>query len=449
MDKSWFQKSRDVGWLKSKYFNDDAKRIYLKKGEVLLRPNSYNDKLYLICKGVLKGYIEDEHGELFEIFNSSNDMFVGVYSFFSSEHKSYSTVVAAEDTVLGYIDHSQAAVASPDFAQHFLPVVVNEIYLRQLLAGQMSLERQAAMKKLAETEKMSTLGQLAAGIAHELNNAIGVVHRNTELLAQSLKEYFELKEPGLFSFFTKSLERGQRHSSSFIRERRKEIEQKYKLSARIAKQLAKANVENEQIEQLLKSGLHEFKPIQFLIDTGVSLHDMNVASTQAAHVVKSVRELGNTQKITLVETDINETIREALSLTKNMLLGIKLSIVTEVEGKLLANPGDLVQVWVNLIKNACESLKHEKTQQPEIEIKTWEENKTYNVCITDNGPGISADLLPRIFQPNVTTKVDGLSFGLGLGLSILKKIVESYQGAVSVSSQPGRTSFIVQLPKKI
>lgn len=449
MDKSWFQKSRDVGWLKSMYFNDNSRRIHLKKGDVLLRPNSHNERLFIICNGTLKGYIEDEHGGSFEIFNSSTDMFVGVYSFFSSEHRSYSTVVAAEDTLLGYIDRSQSEVESPDFAHHFLPVVVNEIYLRQLLAGQMSLERQAAIKKLAETEKMSTLGQLAAGIAHELNNAIGVVHRNTELLAQSLKEYFERKEPDFFSFFTNSMEKGQRHSSSFIRERRKEIERKYHLPTRVAKQLAKSNVENEQIDKLLKSGMQGFKPIQFLIDTGVSLHDMNVASTQAAHVVKSVRELGNTQKITLVETDINETIRETLSLTKKMLMGIKISIKAEAEGKLIANPGDLVQVWLNLVKNAGESLNHSKTPQPEIEIKTWEENGMYRVRISDNGPGIDKELLPRIFQPNVTTKVDGLSFGLGLGLSILKRIVESYQGTVSVTSQPGQTSFVVSLPKKI
>ena len=449
MDISWFQKSKDVAWLKDLYFNDDDKITRLKKGEILFKPNSHNDRLYLICSGALKGFIGDERGGSFEIFNSSTDMFVGVYSFFSSEHKSYSTVVADKDSVLRFIDRSQPEVRSPDFALHFLPVVVNEIYLRQLLAHELSFERQAALKKLAENEKMSTLGQLAAGISHELNNAIGVVQRNTEWLSQNLKSYFEQKDSINFPFFTKSLENGQLLSTVDIRARRKEIEKKYKISTKIAKQLAKSGVEDPQIDQLMKQGLEEFRSIQFLIDTGHALHDMGVASTQAAHVVKSVRELGDAQKIGMIDTDINETIREALALTTNLLRGVKLSIETKVNINILANPGDFVQVWLNLIKNACESLQHAKTPDPEIVIKTWETKKHYKISIADNDPGIKEELLPTIFQPNVTTKVDGLSFGLGLGLSILKKIVESYQGGVSVNSKPGQTVFIVQLRKKI
>ena len=252
----------------------------------------------------------------------------------------------------------------------------------------------------------------------------------------------------MYSFFRRSLEKGQRLSTSKIRARRKEIENKFNVSPRIAKQLAKSCADDEQVAILLKAGPDQMAPIQFFLDAGLALHDMKVASAQAAHVVRSVRDLGNANKIQASEIELNETIRRAITLTHNLLINIDLKFETDTEGTIHANSGDLVQVWLNLIKNACESLKNGEVKHPKIKIKTWEDEHSWFVEVCDNGPGIPREILPRIFQPNVTTKVDGLSFGLGLGLSILKKIVEGYHGNVSVSSVPGNTCFVVQLPKE-
>ena len=207
MDPTWFENSKDVDWLKAQYFSDQTRIISLKTGEVLLRPDDLNDKLFLIDEGRLNGYIGHE-GSQYEIFSSTSNMFIGVFSFFSPEHKSYSTVIAQEDSVLRYLDRSQSIVKEAEFAQHFLPVVVNEIYLRQLVASELSIEREQAIRKLAETENMRTLGQLAAGTAHELNNALGVVHRNTEWLSRNFRGYFMENESENFNFF-----RNFRHTS--------------------------------------------------------------------------------------------------------------------------------------------------------------------------------------------------------------------------------------------
>ena len=446
MDSTWFQNSKDVEWLKQQYFNDDSRKISLKKGEVLLRPDTSNDKLYLICEGRLNGYIGHE-GSKYEIFSSTKDMFIGVFSFFSPEHRSYSTVIAEEDSSLRYLDRSEPVTQEAEFAQHFLPVVINEIYLRQLVASELSLEREQAIKRLAESENMRTLGQLAAGTAHELNNALGVVHRNTEWLSRNLRAYFMNEEPGVFEFFRNSIEKGQKHSSNKVRERRKEIEKRYNLSPVIAKKLAKSNVDDDQIEMIINLGMNKFKQIQFMIDSGLALHDMGVAANQATHVVKSIRELGSTHKVELFNTSISETVDEALALTKNLLRGINLTFEYKVDFNILAHRGDLVQVWINLIKNASESLVSSGTKDPGINIKIEDAGSRFMVMITDNGPGIKPELMPNIFQPNVTTKVSGLSFGFGLGLSIVKKIIDSYNGQISVNSRPGNTEFIVQLPK--
>lgn len=446
MDPSWFQNSKDVEWLKEQYFNDDSRKIYLKKGEVLLEPDVSNNKLFLICDGRLNGYIGEKDSQ-HEIFSSTKDMFIGVFSFFSPEHKSYSTVIAQEDTSLRYIERTQPIVKEAEFAMHFLPVVVNEIYLRQLVASELSIEREQAIKKLAESENMRTLGQLAAGTAHELNNALGVVHRNTEWLSRSLRSYFMDHESSIFNFFRNAIEKGQKHSSNQIRERRKEIEKQFNLSPVMAKKLAKSNVDDNQIDMIIELGMNKFKEIQFMIDAGLALHDMGVAANQATHVVKSIRELGSTHKVELFNTSIKETISEALALTKNILREINLSFTHDYDFNILAHRGDLVQVWINLIKNASESLISSKTAEPSLHIKLDDAGSNFVVVISDNGPGISKDLLPKIFQPNITTKVSGLSFGFGLGLSIVKRIIDSYNGQISVNSRPGNTEFIVQLPK--
>ena len=437
--------TKDISWLKSLYFSDESKHITLKKGEVLLREEVHNQRLYLILEGEMVGYLKDANGEDFEVFRSGKDMFVGVYSFFSEEQKSFLTVVAEADTTVAYIEQDQKDL-DPKFSQHFLPIIVHEVYLRQLLAQTMSRERQAAVKKLYDTEKMATLGQLAAGIAHELNNAIGVLDRNTEWLATSLHDYLKSKE--LQSLFTTNLEEGQTLSSATIRKKRKNFEEKYGLSSKLAKQLAKTSLNEIQLDTLVKKGLKDFEIIKLVTDAGIVLHDMKIAANHAAHVVRSVRELGNAQKTILVETSIHQTIREALTLTKNLVSDINVVIAAETEGILMANPGDFVQVWINLIKNACESMKLANAAEPTLSFRISGDVAFYQVSITDNGAGIKPEIIDKIFQPSFTTKINGLSFGLGLGLSIVKKIIDSYHGSITVASEPGQTSFLVTLPKK-
>ncbi len=101
---------------------------------------------------------------------------------------------------------------------------------------------------------------------------------------------------------------------------------------------------------------------------------------------------------------------------------------------------------MNLIKNAIESLSNSRTPDPQIRIRTRATKQQISVDISDNGPGVPSEIADRIFQPNFTTKVEGLSFGLGLGLSIVQRIVNSYNGTVALNSAPGNTVFTVRLP---
>lgn len=434
--------NRRLAALKKKYFSDPARQVRIKAGETLLTEESANNRLYLVLDGKLNCYLRDKDGKGDEVLQSTRNMFLGVYSFFSDEQKSFLTVIAAEDSVLTYLDRNDAVANDEQFARDFLPVIVNEIYSRQVLAQNLAVERQVAEKKLFESEKMIVLGQLAAGLAHELNNAVGVLARNTEWL---VKEAQESPAPeALTKLFDHVLREGRQFNSERVRAHRDELEKRLNISAKLAKQLAKIEYPETELQAVLREpeGM-----ISAALEKALLLHDMRVAAEHATHVVKSVRDLGKTQPGGFIETSVYDTVMRALALTRNLTKHVKVQISKQTEGWMMASPGDLIQVWVNLIKNACESMVLVMTINPTLTVTVAEDEANFIVSVGDNGSGIPKQVMNKIFQPSFTTKVQGLTFGLGLGLSIVKKIVENYKGNIQVTSEPGATVFTIKLPK--
>lgn len=437
-------------WLRATYFSDPARRIRLQAGEILLYENQHNERLFFVIEGTLHGYLGYETGEPFEAFRSGRNHFLGVYSYFSRTHKSYSTVIAQTNCELAYIDGDQADEiegGGMGFAEHFLPVVVEEIYMRQLLTQRMTIQNQKTTRKLFHAEKMATLGQLAAGLAHELNNAVGVVTRQGQQLAAWAENMVRNDDDsGALYLFQKGLQQGSPLSTADQRRRRRDLEDRFDLPAAVARQAAAAGLNDADIAALGKDPAEKLARSFPYFEAGLAFHDLNAAALHASQVVRSVKELGVANHTLRIATDVAETIRQAAMLLKDPLKGISLDLQLTPGMTLEANPGELVQVWVNLLKNACEALHGQGRRNPAIAVSAVREGDTARVVVSDNGPGIPPDLLPHIFQPDVTTKVEGLSFGLGLGLPILQKIVDNLRGKVEVSSRPGATVFTVKLP---
>jgi len=440
----------DLDYLKQHYFSEPEKHIRLKAGETLLEAGQKNRRLFLVCKGKLVGSILDEKGVRAELFQSGVDKFVAAYSFFTQEHKSYSTVVAVEDSELAFLQHDDPVLQNnyAAFAEHLLPIVAEELYARQLTAQKFNQERQEMLERLHKTEKLALLGQMAAGLAHELNNAIGVLQQKTDWLVERITNFMAERSGEQFQeLFKKGLERGMTMSTSEERKHRRTIEKQFDLNPREARKIARTGLTSEELRPFAADFANQIPRIQNFYELGLALHDMRIASKHAAEVIRSVKELGAINREHLEEVQLNDTIHQALALLKSVLRPVHLKLqLAETLPKIQAMPSDFVQIWINLIKNACEAMQSAAIQSPKLTIKSEAKDNAVVVHIIDNGPGIPDAILPHIFQPNFTTKEKGLSFGLGLGLPTVQKLVESYLGTIEVESKPGQTAFQVQIP---
>jgi hypothetical protein len=446
MMKNFYQ-NLNLNVLISAYFSDPSRRIHLKKGDYLLREGEYNDRLYLVLSGQLSGYFKAPDGNDIFFFRLHTGMFAGVYSFFSKTFRSSTTIIADEDTEVAFIDSTQEAVAldqQSTLCEQFMPVVVADLAHRQQLAQQISYENQQTLRKLHESEKLATLGQMAAGISHELNNAIAVLQRGTQWISEALVAFFS--NPLQRRYFEKGRHEGRRLSSRDIREIQRMLQKRYGLDADTAAALAELGISEKELPHSREEIEALAREIYQSWEVGAALHDMTTAANHAAHVTRSVKSLGAPSSQRQPNQDVNETIREALTLLHSKLRKIRVVFDAGELPPLTANRGELVQVWVNLIKNAIESLNNSRTPDPEIRIRTRVAKKQIAVDISDNGPGVPPEIADRIFQPNFTTKVEGLSFGLGLGLSIVQRIVNSYNGTIALKSTPGNTVFTVRIP---
>ncbi len=440
--------TQDLPWLKKAYFSHPDRRLILDKGDILVRQGGYNDRLYLIMDGTLAAYVTNPDGKEFKLFEASKNMFAGVYSFFSRSYTSLATVVAEDRCLLAFITRDQKVKdesRGKSLFEQFMPVVVTNLAHRQQHEQQIAFEKERMLKKLVQSEKMASLGQMAAGISHELNNAISVLDRNTHWLCGRIGELLE--SSGLQKYFFEGLEQG-RPPSRELREHTDKLRHRYFLEEETARKAAEIRLGAGDLKGSPQITKDKINRIHSYWELGATFHDMKIASKLSSSVVRSVKALASQQSRWRKGVDVNNTIREALALMRSPLRKVDLELdMKDNLPTVRAAPGMLVQVWTNLIRNAVESMSSDsKPDKQRLIIQSREKNGVIRVSVIDNGPGIPPSILPKIFQPNFTTKEKGMEFGLGLGLTIVERIISEYSGDISVKSKPGRTEFIIKLP---
>jgi len=260
---------------------------------------------------------------------------------------------------------------------------------------------QSAQEQLVQTEKMASLGQLVAGIAHEIKNPLNFIYGNTGFLAdytqkiQNLLEMFE-KLPSLSS------------EDKTIIERMKE------------------EVQYSFIKQDLK----------ILID------NFTDGSRRINAIVSDLRTFSRMDKDVMSEVDLHASLEMSLNLLRNQYKN-RIEIHKEYDDipKIQGYPGKLHQVFMNLLSNAFQAVK----DKGDVWIRTRSGKGMVEIEISDNGSGIPQGDIKRIFEPFYTTKPVGQ--GTGLGLSISYGIIEQHKGKIQVASTPLKGStFTVILP---
>ncbi len=441
------------------YFAFPERIFALKKGETLVREGEPSKRLYLLLSGNVVAYRHrrDEKGEripdsLYEVFRAGPGSYIGVQSFFSRLFQSSCEIVAETYIEVAYIDETVEVVEPEKYGsliEQFVPTMVHELALRNSRVFEHAAEKEAAIYRMHRSEMSATLGQLAAGLAHELNNAVGVLARKTDFVSAFIEEFLRSFGKHESELFRLGRDNQLVYSSEDLRSRAREYERLFKISQPAARVLARIAPDADSAKKLDRKLLSKIEDLARFWEIGHDIRDMQLAAKHAAGIVRSVKILGGGNIRREEGTDVPESVSEAVSLLKPQLRGKKL--VAELADastfpKIFGDMTELVQLWVNIIKNACDAMNLAGTPEPTVRIATSCTTENVSVSITDNGPGVPDSLKEKIFQPDFSTKKSGLSFGLGLGLAIVRRIVDDYGGVILLESVPGCTTFTITLP---
>lgn len=278
------------------------------------------------------------------------------------------------------------------------------------IIAQQDAERQQAEQHLAQAEKMASLGQMVAAVAHQLNTPLAFSHNNVSMVMRALKSY----------------ELPLQVADHFV-----------KLVKDVEANLVTVNLQTSKaaVSSIEESDMDLEMPTEMLKDTLQGIDQMR-------EMVENLRDFTRLDRSKTAEFDLNKGLRNVAYIARNVI-STRVQVVEEFAPLPLVrgNLSQLNQVFLNLITNAAQAIPEDGT----ITVKSGVEGNRIRVDVSDTGTGIPVDVLPHIWENYFTTKPAGE--GTGLGLAIAKSIVEEHGGEITVRTEPGKgTTFSVFLP---
>jgi signal transduction histidine kinase len=277
-------------------------------------------------------------------------------------------------------------------------------------------ELQQIQSQLVQSEKLASIGQLAAGVAHEMNTPVGFVACNFETLEGYMEKILTLLD--IYDQLAQRVESSDKDHRLRTLAKIKELKEKMRFDF-ILKDLA---------------GLFE---------------DSKEGLERVTKIIQNLRDFSRVDQAgDLARYNINDGITATLTVARNEIK-YRAEVKTEFgnASEIFCNPGQINQVFLNILVNAAQAIEsQEREGTGHISITTYEADG-YVVCeIQDDGPGIPPDKLRKVFDPFFTTKPAGKGTGLGLSVSY-DIIVNKHKGQLSVESKEGQgTKFTIKLP---
>jgi len=437
---------------------DHGEPLEYEEGEIVAKTGDPADWMFIIVEGKIDYYM-NVNGKLVFYYNFTNDVETGGVTGLLpySRMKIYSGNSIVVEKVRGLRIHKkyfpELEKLNPDFIQR--------------LIGYMTERARFFATTQMQKEKVSALGNLAAGIAHELNNPASAINRISYDLKNRLFLNIELTEKML----------KQNINPEYIESLRVKIESKDNTPKQKLSALQRMKYEDGLTDWLEDKGLPTDQlVVETFTDAGFSSEDLEIlsekipkedlvqillwienllssqriikdlaeASTRISNLVGAIKSHVHMDRTNEKQpTDIHNDIENTLTLLGHKIREKNISVKKIFCSDLADVPvyvGELNQVWTNIIDNAIYALD----QGGEITIESTCDTKNVNIKIIDNGKGIPSEIQSRIFDPFFTTKKVGE--GTGIGLDLVKRIITRHDGEIKVHSKPGRTEFFVCLP---
>lgn len=266
----------------------------------------------------------------------------------------------------------------------------------------------SAQSQLLQQEKMASIGQLAAGIAHEINNPTGFIMSNLNTL---LKYIDRIKE--------------------FVNHQTETLQA-------LSKDLNNKSDYMDKLNEIRKTTRFDY----VMSDIGNLINESIEGADRIKRIVQDLKSFSRVDEAEYIAADINAGLESTMNIIWNELK--YKATVRKQYGDIpmtKCNLRQLNQVFMNLLINAAQAIE----KHGEIDIRTWHEKGSIYISISDTGCGIEEDKINRIFEPFFTTKEVGK--GTGLGLSIAYDIIKKHNGDIKVDSKPKKgTTFTIKIP---
>jgi signal transduction histidine kinase len=344
---------------------------------------------------------------------------------------------------------ARALTVEPEFGGLLARILITSLARRLRRSQELQLELDESLVALSEARaqlvasaRFTALGEMAAGMAHELNNPTAALMRSIDHLADDVLAVVD--DAAVSATVRRRLDAPTMPSS----ERRA-----------LRRDIADSVGDRALADRLVASGVTSVDEARAFADAGDAELQRFEAATRLAETIRNISGVADRVQSLVgslrgylrgndgpgdihTDVDVATGLDDALRMVSHRLDRVEVRRQYEPAPTIAARPGALQQVWSNLLVNALDAMSDEG----QLSIRVASEGATVRVEIADTGPGVPPEIESRIFEPRFTTKDGRVEFGLGLGLSISRQIVEEHHGTIGVESRPGHTVFTVVLP---